>query len=73
LIKESDYGQSPTASATELQKDSADDARSWRGVYALEFPDEVLFTKPIDIRREQLDDWRPQGITSERQVRDEDA
>jgi hypothetical protein len=48
-----------------------DDLQSWRGVYALEFPEEVLFTKPINIRPEQLNEWRPQGVTSERRVRDE--
>jgi Arc/MetJ-type ribon-helix-helix transcriptional regulator len=72
LIEEPDNGQPPMGSATEPEKDSDEDARSWRGVYALEFPEEVLFTKAVDIRPEQLDDWRPQGVTSERRVRDED-
>ena len=58
--------------ATEPEKENDEEARPWRGVYALEFPEEVLFTKSIDIRPEQLDDWRPQGVTSERRVRDED-
>ena len=71
LIEEPDNGQPPMSSATEPEKDNDEEARPWRGVYALEFPEEVLFTKPIDIRPEQLDDWRPQGVTSERRVRDE--
>ena len=64
LVEEPDNGQPPTRCATEPQKDSDEDARPWRGVYALEFPEEVLFTKSIDIRPEQLDDWRPQGVMS---------
>jgi len=72
LIEEPDNGQPPTSSATEPQKDNDEDAQSWRGVYALELPEEVLFTKQIDIRPEQLDEWRPQGVTSERRVRNED-
>ena len=48
------------------------EARPRRGVYALEFPEEVLFTKPIDIRPEQLDEWRPRGVTSDRLVPDGD-
>jgi hypothetical protein len=59
------------SSATEPEKEQNEEARPWRGVYALEFPEEVLFTKPIDIRPEQLDEWQPQGVTSERRVRDE--
>jgi hypothetical protein len=42
----------------------------WRGVSALELPEEVLFSKPIDIRPEELHEWRPRGVTSERRVRD---
>ncbi|MGO8903129.1 MAG: hypothetical protein ACLQU5_33045 [Isosphaeraceae bacterium] len=72
LIEEPDQGQPPMISATEPEKESDEEARPWRGVYALEFPEEVLFTKSIDIRPEQLDEWRPQGVTSERRVRDED-
>src|SRR5207253_9634637 len=72
LIEEPDQGQPPTSSATEPEKENDEEARPWRGVYALEFPEELLFTKSIDIRPEQLDEWRPQGVTSERQVRDED-
>ena len=71
LIEEPDNGRPPMSSATEPEKENNEEARPWRGVYALEFPEEVLFTKPIDIRPEQLDDWRPQGVTSERQVREE--
>ena len=72
LIEEPKIVQAPTSFAKEPQRDSDEDARPWRGVYALEYPEEVLFTKPIDIRPEQLDDWRPQEVASERQVRDED-
>jgi Arc/MetJ-type ribon-helix-helix transcriptional regulator len=72
LIEKPDQGESPTISATELEKEDDEEARPWRGVYALEFPEEVLFTKSIDIRPEQLDEWCPQGVTSEKQVRDED-
>jgi len=72
LIEKPDKGQPPTSSATEPQKDNDEDAQPWRGVYALEFPEEVLFTKPIDIRPEQLGEWRPQGVTSERRVRNDD-
>jgi hypothetical protein len=65
-------GQPPASTATEPQKDDDEDARPWRGVYALEVPEEVLFTKLIDIRPDQLDEWRPQGVTSERRDRDEE-
>ena len=69
LIKEPDQPPTPLSSATELETENDEQARPWRGVYALEFFEEVLFTKPIDIRPEQLDEWRPQGITRERQFR----
>lgn len=72
LSEAPDQGQAPMSSATEPNSETDEDARPWRGVYALEFPEEVLFTKPIDIRPEQLDDWRPQGVTSERRVSDHD-
>jgi Arc/MetJ-type ribon-helix-helix transcriptional regulator len=72
LIEQADQGQAPTSPATEPEKEDDEEARPWRGVYALEFPEEVLFTKPIDIRTQQLDEWRPQGVTGERQVRDDD-
>jgi Arc/MetJ-type ribon-helix-helix transcriptional regulator len=72
LVEELDQSQVPTSPVTEPEEENDEEARSWRGVYALEFPEEVLFTKPIDIRPEQLDEWRPQGVTSERQVRDDD-
>jgi len=72
LIEEPDNGLAPTSSATEPEKANGEDAQPWRGVCALEFPEEVLFTKQIDIRPEQLDEWRPQGVTSERRVQNED-
>jgi Arc/MetJ-type ribon-helix-helix transcriptional regulator len=71
LTEEPNQGPPPTSPATESEKEN-DEARPWRGVYALEFPEEVLFTKQIDIRSEELDEWRPQGVTSERRVRDDD-
>jgi len=52
--------------------DNGEDAQPWRGVYALEFPEEVLFTKQIEIRPEKLDEWRPQEVTSVRRVRNID-
>ena len=70
LIEELDNGQPPMSSATEPEKGNVEEARTLHGVYALEFPDEVLFTKPIDMRPEQLDDCRPQGVTSERRAGD---
>jgi hypothetical protein len=71
LIGDPDQGQPMTSSATEPEKEIDEGARPWRGVYALDLPEEVLFTKPIDIRSEELHEWRPQGVTSERRVRDE--
>jgi Arc/MetJ-type ribon-helix-helix transcriptional regulator len=72
LLEEPDVAQPPTTSAADPQKDNDEEARPWRGVYALEFPEEVLFRKVIDIRPERLDEWRPRGVTSERPARDED-
>ena len=71
LIEEPDQGHPPMSYATEPENDSDKDAGPWRGVYAQEFPEEILFTKPIDIRPERLEDWRPQGVTNERRVRGE--
>ena len=72
LIEEPEEEQAPMSPATEPETENDEESRPWRGVYALEFPEEVLFTKPIDIRPQQLDEWRPQGVTSERQIRDDD-
>jgi Arc/MetJ-type ribon-helix-helix transcriptional regulator len=72
LIEQPKKGQAPMSPASKPEKEDDEGARPWRGVYALEFPEEVLFTKSIDIRPEQLGEWRPQGVTSERQVRDDD-
>jgi Arc/MetJ-type ribon-helix-helix transcriptional regulator len=72
LIEEPDQSRLSMSSATEPEKENDEEARPWRGVYALEFPEEVLFTKAIDVRPEQLDEWYPQAVTSEKQVRDED-
>ncbi len=54
----------PTA-AIEGQGESRDeaDSRSWRGVFAVEYPEEILFTKRIDIRPDQLDEWKPESIS----------
>ena len=48
------------------------DSRSWRGVFAVEYPDEVLFTKRIDIRLDQLDEWKPEPVTSRRPGQDDE-
>jgi hypothetical protein len=72
LTPQPDHGQTPMGSATETVEEIDAEVRPWRGGYALEFPEEVLFTKSIDIHPNRLDEWRPQGATSERQVRDED-
>ncbi len=72
LIEEPDQGPAPMSSATEPEKQNDEEARTWRGVYALEFSEEILFTKPVDIRPRQLDGWRPRGVTSERRGRGED-
>ena len=57
LIEEPDQGRPRMRLfATEPEKENDEEARPWRGVYALEFPEEVLFTKSIDIRPEQLDE-----------------
>jgi Arc/MetJ-type ribon-helix-helix transcriptional regulator len=72
LIENPDQDRAPMSSATEPETEIDEEARPWRGVYAPEFPEEVLFTKSIDIRPEQLDEWCPRGVTSERRVRDED-
>jgi len=52
------------AEAIESPDESRDEVnpRSWRGVFAVEYPDEVLFTKRIDIRPDQLDEWRPEPV-----------
>jgi antitoxin ParD1/3/4 len=66
-------GEIPRGPATESETmEDEEAARPWRGVYAAEFPEEVLFTKSIDIRPERLEEWLPQGVTSERQIRDDD-
>jgi Arc/MetJ-type ribon-helix-helix transcriptional regulator len=72
LIEQPDQKNSPTNPVTAPEKENEEEARPWRGVYALEFPEELLFTKSIDIRPEKLGEWRPRGVTSERQVRDDD-
>jgi hypothetical protein len=62
LVGGPDNGQSPAGRTTEPQKDGDEDARPWRGVYILQFPEDVHFTKPIDVRPEQLDEWQPQKV-----------
>jgi Arc/MetJ-type ribon-helix-helix transcriptional regulator len=64
LIEESKSGPPLTSSATEPEED--EEVKPWRGIFSLQFPEEVLFTKQIDIRPKQLDEWRPRGVTSER-------
>jgi hypothetical protein len=72
LVEQPDLGKDPTSFAKVLRDQCDEDARPWRGVYAVEFPEDVLFTKPINVRPEQLDEWLPQGVTSDRRFRDED-
>jgi hypothetical protein len=62
------------AEAIESPDESRDEVnpRSWRGVYAVEYPDEVLFTKRIDIRPDQLDEWRPEPAASRRHTDHDD-
>lgn len=45
--------------------------RPWRGIYLVEMPAQAIFTKQIDIRSEQLEEWQPRGVTSTRQVRND--
>jgi Arc/MetJ-type ribon-helix-helix transcriptional regulator len=73
LVEEPDNGQAPGSAAAGPLQSQDDDTPHWRGVFAVELPEEVLFTKQIDVRPEQLDEWRPRGVTSERQLRDEDG
>jgi hypothetical protein len=72
LVEEPDNGQAPGSAAIEALQHQEDDAAPWRGVFAVELPEDVLFTKQIDVRPEQLDERRPRGVTSERRLRDED-
>jgi Arc/MetJ-type ribon-helix-helix transcriptional regulator len=50
LIEDPDNGGPATSSEIEPQNNDDEDARPWRGVYALALPEEVLFTKQIDKR-----------------------
>src|SRR5438477_7399533 len=52
LIEEPDQGQPPASSGTEPEQENDEEARPWLGGYALEFPEEFLFTKFIEIRLE---------------------
>jgi hypothetical protein len=72
MVEEPARGQTPMSSATEAEMPDDEEPRLWRGVYAPEFPQAVLFTKRIDIRPNQLDEWRPETVTDNRQVRPED-
>ena len=72
LIEEPENRQSPTISTGPNQPNEDGDAKPSRGIYALEFPEKALFTKQIDIRPEQLEEWHPQGVTSERRTGNED-
>src|SRR5262249_20114182 len=48
------------------------DSRPRRGVFAVEYRDEVLFTKRIGIRTDQLDEWRPELVTGRGHGEDDD-
>lgn len=54
------------------ETDDDEEPRTWRGTYALDLPEEVIFTKQIDIRPERLEEWLPQAVTSVRRVQDRD-
>jgi hypothetical protein len=64
-------GQTGAIEGPDESRDEVD-SRSWRGVFAIEYPDEVLFTKRIDIRPDQLDEWRPEPVTSRRRDEHDD-
>jgi hypothetical protein len=52
--------------------DDGAETHDWRGIYAIEFPEEVIFTKQIDIRPSELKEWLPQGISDGRRIQSED-
>jgi hypothetical protein len=62
------------AEAIESPDESRDEVnpRSWRGVFAVEYPDVVLFTKRIDIRPDQLDEWKPDPVAGRGHSEDDD-
>lgn len=41
-----------------------EDCRSWRGVFAIQHPQKVLFRKRIDIRPGKLKEWAPDPIST---------
>jgi hypothetical protein len=63
-----------TEAINESHCDSDEDGedQTWRGTFALDFNDQSLFTKQIDIRPDQLETWLPQGVTSGRGVQEDD-
>jgi hypothetical protein len=54
------------------ESDDGEEPHDWRGVYAFEFPEDVIFTKLIDVRPSKLDEWAPEAITIGRQAQNED-
>lgn len=64
----------PPEEKPEIVRQNPDDpeARPWRGIYMVELPEQALFTKQIDVRPEQLEKWKPRGVTSDRQVPNDD-
>jgi hypothetical protein len=54
------------------EPDDGEEPHVWRGIYALEIPREVIFTKRINVQPSKLKQWVPQGISSGRQVQNED-
>jgi len=64
----------PLPKGTESVAETPDEVDSRpRGVFAVEYPEEVLFTKGFDISPERLEDWAPEPVTTDRRVSDEDA
>jgi hypothetical protein len=64
----------PSPKSVEATRQNVADVeeRSWRGVFAIEHGDEVLFTKRIDISASKLDEWEPDPIISRRRLDDDD-
>jgi hypothetical protein len=62
----------PKVVGTVDEDDDSAEPRDWRGIYALEFPEEVIFTKRIDIRRSKLEEWLPRGIADGGRAQNED-
>ncbi|MDG3008439.1 hypothetical protein [Paludisphaera mucosa] len=64
----------PLPKPSEAVRETITDAeeRPWRGVYAIEHGDKVLFTKRIDITASTLREWEPDPIIERRFDEDDD-